>query len=270
MEWRAYWVGRVNRSDLEAWFGVSTPQASLDFRGYQESAPGNLEYDATQKAYLPTSTFDPRYLRPSADRYLRQAEALLNGTIQPRDTWFGSVPPISVMETVQRPISNELLRTVLRCIEQRRELEIEYLSLSSSKARKIYPHALASDGNRWHIRAWCCEHNDFRDFVLARIVTFNERGPATFKPSDDRAWFETIDVRIGPHPRLTRSQRKAIERDFSMKEGTLIINTRVALAYYLLRRFNLDLDDDLNLAPERRQIVLLNLDEVLQAIKSIR
>ena len=50
MEWRAYWTGRVNRRDLEGQFGISTPQASADFREYMEAAPGNIEYDATEKA----------------------------------------------------------------------------------------------------------------------------------------------------------------------------------------------------------------------------
>src|SRR6267154_5982180 len=100
IEWRVFWVGRVNRSDLEERFGVSTPQASVDLRSYQEAAPKNIEYDATEKAYVPLSTFRPQFLRLSADRYLRQLEAILNSAIAPSDTWFGSLPSAAVMQTI--------------------------------------------------------------------------------------------------------------------------------------------------------------------------
>ena len=102
IEWRAYWVGRINRGDLEERFGVSTPQASLDLRGYQDAAPNNIEYNATEKAYLPLSTFQPKFLRLSADRYLIQLNAILNGAVLTTDTWFGSPPPATVMQTITR------------------------------------------------------------------------------------------------------------------------------------------------------------------------
>src|ERR1700722_210432 len=86
IEWRAYWVGRVNRSDLEDQFQISTPQASLDFRRYQEEAPGNNEYDASGKSYVVTEGFTPKFLNLSPERFLLQLQAIKSEAIRKSDT----------------------------------------------------------------------------------------------------------------------------------------------------------------------------------------
>src|SRR5262245_5605678 len=97
IEWRAYWSGRVNRKDLEDEFQISTPQASLDFKRYQEAAPDNIAYDATEKTYVVTRTFAPKFLTLSAERYLRQIDALKLGAIKPHDTWLDFIPPADII-----------------------------------------------------------------------------------------------------------------------------------------------------------------------------
>jgi hypothetical protein len=54
--------GQINRSALEAFFDLSTPQASIDFRTYMEICPGNMEYDKSAKAYLRLPSFQRRWL----------------------------------------------------------------------------------------------------------------------------------------------------------------------------------------------------------------
>ena len=49
--------GIVNRSVLADYFGISTPQASHDIQAYIQLAPGNLEYDKTEKAYVRSEHF---------------------------------------------------------------------------------------------------------------------------------------------------------------------------------------------------------------------
>lgn len=49
--------GRVNRSAVMDYFGVSMPQASSDFRDYMAHAPGNMRYDGSAKTYARTETF---------------------------------------------------------------------------------------------------------------------------------------------------------------------------------------------------------------------
>lgn len=269
IEWRAYWLGRVNRSDLEERFGVSTPQASVDLRSYQEAAPDNIQYDSTEKAYVPTSTFQPKYLRLSADRYLIQLNAILNGAIGTADTCFGSLPSATVMQTVVRSVDPNILRAILRAIEGRQELDLVYQSLTNTHARPIVPHSLAFDGHRWHARAWCVEHQDFRDFVLSRILSTGANRPSDVNPTNDIEWNTIVDLKIVAHPDLGEAQKSAIERDFGMNQGLLVMRTRAALAFYLIKRLNLDLDGD-HIAPERKQIYILNLAEVDEVQRTAR
>jgi len=264
IEWRCYWVGRVNRSDLEERFGVSTPQASLDLRAYQEAMPASIEYDMAEKAYVPQPGFQPSYLKLSADRYLIQLDAILNGAIPPGVTWFGSAPPSAVIPSVARSIEPGTLRAILRAIDRRLELEVEYQSLTNTRRRMIAPHALAFDGYRWHARAWCVEHNDFRDFVLSRILSVGPSRSSKADPTNDVEWNTLVHMKITAHPALDAAQKSAIERDFGMKDGVRTIETKAALTFYLERRMNLDLDDEA-VKPERKQIFLANLEEVRQA-----
>jgi len=261
IEWRAYWLGRVNRSDLEERFGVSTPQASVDLRAYQEAAPENIEYSPTEKAYVPTSKFQPKFLRLSANRYLRQLEAIMNGAILPTDTWFGSPPPAAVMETVARSVEPEILRAVLKAIWGRLEMDVVYQSLTNTRDRAIAPHSIAFDGHRWHARAWCVERREYRDFVLTRMKSIGDTRPSGADPTNDIEWNTMVELKIAAHPGLDEAQKSAIERDYGMEQGLRIIKTRVALAFYLIKRLNLDLSDDV-LSPARKQIFLTNLSEV--------
>src|SRR5665213_2068671 len=128
IEWRVYWTGKVNRGDIVDKFGVSVPQASVDLRDYQEKWPDNIQYDGTEKAYVLQGGFKPRYIDLSADRYLLQLNAMLNGAILPRDTWFASPPPAAVTQMIARSVDPATLRGILKAIEQRQEVEILYQS----------------------------------------------------------------------------------------------------------------------------------------------
>lgn len=49
--------GTINRAALCDFFGISTPQASLDIAQYQQLAPKNIEYDSAAKTYRRTAKF---------------------------------------------------------------------------------------------------------------------------------------------------------------------------------------------------------------------
>src|ERR1700733_10530432 len=91
IEFRLFWDGSVNRSDITERFGVSTPQASADLAQYRERAPENMRYDGSAKRYLPSDSFQPRLLRPNAERYLAQLRAVAEDVIAPLDTWMGAI-----------------------------------------------------------------------------------------------------------------------------------------------------------------------------------
>lgn len=266
IEWKLFWEGALNRRDLEDTFQISTPQASVDLRNYREIADNNIDYDLTEKTYVPSSRMKPRFLRVSADRLLLQLRALLTGALPREDLWFKSMPPVDMAPDISRHVDPELLRRLLQAIRSRHALEIRYQSLTNSRLRKIAPHALAFDGFRWHARAWSIDRNDFRDFVITRIEEVHRSEPTDFDPEDDIEWNTKTTLRLRPHLGLSDDQKRAIQRDYAMDNGVREIETRLSLAYYFIMRMNLDLD----LSPERAQIQLQNHDEIKDAIRNAR
>ncbi|MCC1493541.1 WYL domain-containing protein [Cognatishimia sp. F0-27] len=267
IEWRLFWEGHLNRSDLEERFGISTPQASVDLRNYREVAGDNIEYNATEKRFVATSGMKPRFLRVSANRLLLQLRALVNGVVKRDDVPFSQLPSVDVVPEIVRDVRAAVLQKILTAIRLRKAVSIYYRSLTSTRWRDIAPHALAFDGHRWHARAYCCERNEFRDFVLTRIERLGELKLAQFNPENDLAWQNKIELLLCPHPGLSKAQSEAVQCDYDMRDGIRRIEMRLSLAYYFIKRLNLDIDI---LEPARAQICLENLSEVEAAIVTAR
>lgn len=209
----------------------------------------------------------PRFLTVSANRLLLQLRAWLTGALPRQELWFKTLPPVDMAPDIVRNVDPRCLQRVLRAIRNRESIDILYQSLTNSRWREIAPHALAFDGYRWHVRAWACDRNDFRDFVLSRISEIGDTGSANYDPSDDVEWDTRIALQLYPHPGLTTEQALAIQRDFDMIDGRREIEVRLSMAYYFIRRMNLDLAD---LPPSRVQICLKNIDAVNAAIAEAR
>lgn len=268
LEWKMFWEDRVIRSDLEATFGISTPQASVDLRRYRELAPDNME--ATARGYRPAPGFSPQFYVPSADRLLLQLRALVANVLPRKDVWFRDLPELGIAPDVTRDVSADCLRPILRAMRERQAFEVRYQSLTSSRRRAIAPHALAYDGHRWHVRAWCCEREEFRDFLLSRMDAFGTLQPASFEVEDDIEWATTLTLRLRPRRELGPEQQSAIAKDYGMVRGRKDVAVRAALAFYFIRRMNLDLQpsDNPKLGAERLQIELENLSEVEAAVSA--
>ena len=261
IEWRAFWAGGVNRKDLEDEFGISTPHASVDFRSYMDDKEGNIVYNSTEKAYVTTAGFRPKYLNLSPERYLLQLQALKTDAIRKEDTWFDEVPSLDVVPTIIRGPQAFTLRAIVKAIEMKGSISVHYQSLSSTGVRTICPHALVSDGLRWHVRALAVEHGEYRDYSLSRIGSFEEPRPFGDHEADDIEWQRMVTLKIVAHPGLDSEQKSAIEYDFRLKDGELNIEMRAALAFYFIRRHNLDLRNK-EIDAERLQISLQNYDEI--------
>lgn len=263
IDFRLFWEGRINRSDLVRFFGISVPQASSDLGRYQETAKGNLVYDKTAKAYVAGQDYKPRFFNPSADRYLAQFRLIAAGLLTKEESWLESEPPVAIVPLVQRRLDAEALRRVLEATKLGAAVFIRYQSFSHPEPvwRWITPHALAFDGSRWHTRAWCHNNKEFRDFVLARILEIGEMKADQIDPLRDAGWQREVTLKLAPHPDLKDGRRKAIELDYGMVDGVLEIRTHVCLSSYVERQLGLDLDPR-KVPSNRQQIVLINRDEV--------
>ncbi len=268
IDFRLYWGGRINRSDLTGQFGISVPQASADLARYQEMAPNNLGYDPSLKCYLATQEYRPVFEVDSADRYLAQLNSLASGTIAREEAWLAEMPEFRIVPTPGRSIDSRNLRAVLHGIRDRISLNIRYQSMSRPEPhwRWITPHALGFDGFRWHVRALCHNDETFKDFVFARIYEIGETRPHAVDSGADEAWSDSVTVIISPHPGLSESQAEAIKLDYDMPEGVRAITVSSAFLYYFLKHMGLDGDPEQK-RPQDQQIVLVNREEVMSAMK---
>ena len=264
IEFRLYWQGNINRSDLMEAFGISIQQASKDLTNYIEGRKSNLTYDKRLRTYLRGKNFKPRYFQPEAAEYFAQLQAVEHGLVAEEQSWISFFPGYAATPIPARGVGHEILRDVLASIRERKALLVTYQSMSRPEpsARWIEPHALAFDGFRWHARAFCQNDQVFKDFLLSRIVEVGDQGPVTAEPSADEAWHTEVVLQVGPHPDLSDNQRRAIEMDYGMEEGRAQISVRRALLFYALKRLGLDTDPAAR-RPQDQQIVLLNRDEVI-------
>lgn len=260
IDFRLLWEGQIRRKDITDTFSISVPQASMDLARYDDLAPGNLLYDVTRKTYVASPTFEPKFQRVSADRLLLQFRGLFNGTVERRDTWIGLAPDLGVVPEVRRSMDAKRLRTILTAVRHRCEVDIHYQSFASEEImwRSVTPHALAFDGFRWHIRAWCGSTQKFKDFVIGRILDLGEMRESNFDPAWDEEWRRAFTLRLAPNPELSTAQKRAVELDYGMTNGVREIPTKIALAFYLIKQLLLDLD---HIDPKRQQVIMTNKAE---------
>lgn len=263
IEFRLFWEGHVNRGDLMGAFGVSVNQASTDLNRYIGMASDNIAYDKSARTYVRGPKFTPLFLKPDAGRYLSQLRSVADGILGRADAWIGQLPLYDAAPTPVRGVNAETLRSVIAAIHRSEAMEVKYQSLSRPEPRWrwIAPHAIGFDGFRWHTRAFCLVDQNFKDFLLSRIIETRGTKPSEIGADEDREWNESVVLEIGPHPDLSETQQKVIALDYGMRGGRAHISVRKALLYYALKRLGLDTDPAARL-PKDQQIVLLNGQEL--------
>ncbi len=272
IEFRLFWEGGINRSDITSFFGVSVPQASKDLSQYQLLAPHNISYDKREKRYLKTKRFAPLFLKPDSNRYLSTLRSIAENTLTPEETWIAHTPATGLVPLPHRHVDPEVLRLTLDAVRNRKSIEIRYQSLSGNHPeptwRWISPHAFAFDLHRWHVRAFCHIDQIFKDFLLPRISDIRAGANAQVGADKDIIWNEIFTAILRPHPNLNEHQRRAIARDYCMKSEKLAVPMRLALLYYFVRRLDLDPSDETpNKSEKERQVVLDNKSEVSMALE---
>ena len=259
IEFRLLWEGSVRRRHLMEHYAISMQQASLDFARYAEISPGNAVYDRQKKAYIPSPQFRPQLVGADATAYLNQLLGLTLELLPSATALLGWVPPSAAVRLPERHVSAAVLRHVLHAIREQFSLRIDYLSMSrdqeSSASRTVSPHALVHDGARWHIRAYCHTRMQFRDFALGRVQRVHRKVDGTVDPAEDREWHNCVEVVLAPAPELTAAQKRAIEMDYRMRDGAVVMKVRLALLFYMRQRFG-------RRPQQSRQVIIVNEDEL--------
>ena len=272
VDFRLFWEGGINRSDITDRFGVSIPQASKDLTLYATKAPGNLSYDKSAKRYVAASTFQPVFFVPNADRYLTQLRSVADHTVKHEDTWLFNVASAEVMPIPHRRVDVNVLRSILSAIRRQRALQVLYQSMNPKRPKPMWrwisPHALGNDGLRWHVRAYCHTDSKFTDFLLSRCLDSEGDDAQTMSAAQDADWLEFFSAVLVPNRSLSKGQQDIIAQDYCMKKGQIAIPVRTALLYYFRKRLRLDVATAMDNARET-PVVLANKKEFDRAILEV-
>ena len=267
IEIMAYYSGNISRSMLARAYGISDPAATKDLKLYNDLAPNNLEYNPSLFSFVPSATFDEVFADLSPQSILPMfAQNLLS-----IDNPCGDEPiygiSVEEMPFPTRLPEKTVLAQIIRAMKNHSQLKVNYHSLSQNddqqQTRIIEPHALVSNGLRWHVRAYNHEHYDFRDFVLSRFTAAQKIDlDAESDQNYDDDWIELVPLKLQAHPGLSEKQRLALSYDYNMQDGVIEIQVRRALVGYLLQQMKVDTTADFSLNPNAYQLVVSNRDEI--------
>lgn len=146
--------------------------------------------------------------------------------------------------------------------------EVEYGSMSNPvpNRRRIYPHAMVKVGRRWHLRAWCAKHEEFRDFNLGRIrdcrALPGESAP--FTQDQDNAWTTDITLHLAAHHMLAADQQLIVRQELFGGNAGFRLSVRQCLVQYVIQDLRAALMPEKQTPPEY-QIEVTNAD----ALKNI-
>lgn len=251
-----WWEGSICNKQLQDEFSISRQQAYQDLKNYQQDNPGNLI--SISGGYQANTVFSAKYISLDAAQYLQWfsvGQLYLTSHINPQT---------ELLILPKRRVTAELIRQLVLAIRQKKRLEVDYVSLSNpeSDGRIFHPHTFVNTGLRWHVRGYCEKSRAYRDLVLSRfrgqaeLLDNSEHGIA-----QDHAWQTQISLILQPDPRLNTEKQAVLANDYQMEGGQLILNTRAALANYLLDELQVN-TKMLDGTPEAQQLVLVNRDEI--------
>jgi predicted DNA-binding transcriptional regulator YafY len=248
IEFKIYFFGRISRQDLIKRFGVAPAGATRDFAAYKELAPNNIELDNVSKAYVIRDGFIPVFQHVPE----RVMAALSSGYGDGTNPSVGALIPCEMPPSLNR-LSIQILAPVSRAISLGKILKIRYFSGSSgSTEREIAPFAFATDGLRWHVRAYDRKRRRFLDFVLSRMEDAAIVDGDTPLPHElstqDHQWNRIVEIDLVPHP--DRSSEEVVKRDYGMIDGALHMKVRAAMAGYILQQWHVDCSGDHHISDE--------------------
>ena len=256
IDFRAYFLGDVGRSDLIKRFGIKAAAATRDINIYKDLAPGNIDYDTKTKSFIREEGFKPLF-----EYNVSQVLSALSQGFG--EDFVGSPKSVIACEMpakLNKP-KLDVLSVITRAIHQGKAVKVEYSSTSSGTAkRELVPFVLVDNGLRWHIRTYDRKNDRFGDFVITRITKAELMDTPLHEYEDlkhDIQWNRIVEMELVPHPDNIEHPQ-VIELDYDMVDGVCKQNVRAAVAGYVLRRWNVDCSEDHNLKGAEYQLWLRN------------
>jgi hypothetical protein len=172
------------------------------------------------------------------------------------DDYLRIVGSSELIEDARLDISSAspaIFSKVIQAIRKREGLRITYRSMTNplGTERIVFPHVMVRVSRRWHVRAWCDQRKEFRDFTLGRITSLESLNTASpIAKEDDREWSETENVSIIAHPALSTEQQDMIRAEYFQSATAMRLVIRRCLIDYILRDLHVATDPKNQLPPE--------------------
>lgn len=241
------WEGRVSRGRLISEYGLSPIRASEWLRDFRESHPEWVAWDSKLKADVATST-----AYADAERAAHAARpSAISAMLVP---YALSAPgkPLTVSWDFVHASPRTFSRLNL-AIADRLRVRFLYSSMNHPEPheRTIEPHSLVRAGRRWHVRGYCLQRQDFRDFVLGRmskVKLLAEPGLADI--AADFAWSTVLQVRIAAHPSLSPAQQLVVRNEYFNGASVRVESCRAALLNYMVQELMAATDVERQMPPD--------------------
>lgn len=250
------WEGRLSRARLMEQFGLSGTRASEWLKEFREARPEWVEWDSGLRSLVTTR---------AAYRAIEKSEAAaveLMGEAEP-DVGVLDGDSALILPWDFSRLSPYIFSRLRLAIKDGVRIGFNYSSMSrpSVHARVIEPHSIIRAGRRWHVRGYCVERRDFRDFVLGRMsdVLLTDEASSHFS-AEDAKWNRSVKVRLVAHPALSAEQIQLVRREYFAGTAARSTTCRGPLVPYFIQELRAATDVERQLPPDY-QLALDNREE---------
>lgn len=251
--------GQISRADLLNQFQLGLASGTRDFTLYKELVPDNLKLFHQTKLYYRTESFEPLFAHDADEALIELTRGFTDNAVAFRNPAHFCFDAIRLITP-----NSDVIAALMRAIQGTKVIACQYVSLSSGEGRReLVPHALVNNGHRWHVRAFDRKSAQFRDFVCSRFTSITESSSAVKLHElavADHDWQHILSITLVAHPGLTHPL--AIELDYGMSNGQLILEVRAALVGYLMQQWQVDCSTEHCLSPLSHQLALLNPEQI--------
>ena len=259
------WEGEVSRRRVMELHGLSGIRASQWIRELRDSHPDWLDWDAREKAYRPTpAAFQAVEEILSKDRgHDGGLSIYLPEVGVGADDLAGPLGDIAIPAWDFSRVSPRLFAQLRSAIRAKQRIEIGYRSMGNPQihTRTVEPHVLVKGGRRWHVRGFCLEAQEFRDYVLGRIGKLTVlKEAAQSDATQDIAWNQIVKLRITPHPALSPEQQTVVRAEYFGGTAARTESCRGALVPYLIQDLRIALDLQTQRPPDYQLAIAANED----------
>ncbi len=243
------WEGEIDNPRIRELFGVQSVWAS---RLLSELASTMGHQASRATAYAPLKLSErasARSKRQSPEEYLRIVGAA--GTTFAEGLLEDARLDLSV-------VAPGLFATIVQAIRTHRGLRVSYRSMNHPEGteRIVFPHALVHAPRRWHLRAWCAERKDFRDFTIGRIASAEHHAePAPHDRIDDAEWNDIVRFSVVAHPGLSPEQQAMIAAEYFPGATSRELEARRCLVGYIIQDLRLATNPETQKPPEYQLLV---------------